>query len=44
MIVFLFSMHGEVIIEDTNGNCHFCTLKLACRPLCNIGIHLTRDL
>ena len=34
------SMQEEYILEHADGKCQLCTLWSACRPLCNISIHL----
>jgi L-lactate utilization protein LutB len=34
------SMQDEDVLEHTYIKCHLCTLYAACRPSCNIGIHL----
>ena len=35
-----FDVQEEIILEHINSKHHLCALKLTCRPLCSIGIHL----
>ena len=39
-----FNLQVEDILEHSNGKYHLCTLSSACRPLCNIGMHLITPL